>query len=62
MGPMPTTDCSNKYIPIVGNYFTKWKEVFVIPNLEASSREAGGRSHFQVWSARKDPLLPGTKL
>ena len=62
MGPMPTTHCSNKYILIVRNYFTKWKEEFVIPNLEASSREAVGKSHFQVWSARKDPLRPGTKL
>ena len=37
MGSMPTTESGNKYIVVVGDYFTKWKEVFAIPNQEAKT-------------------------
>ena len=37
MGPMPTTQSGHKYILVVGDYFTKWKEVFAIPNQEAKT-------------------------
>ena len=39
-------------------------EVFAIqkPGSKDRSREAGEGSHFQVWSARKDPFRSGTKL
>ena len=35
MGPMPTTESGNKYILVVGDHFTKWKEAFAIQNQEA---------------------------
>ena len=37
MGPLPTTECRNKNILVVGDNFTKWKEVFTIPNQEAKT-------------------------
>ena len=37
LGPLPTTDDGNKYILIIGDYFTKWKEAYAIPNQEATT-------------------------
>lgn len=35
MGPLPTSDRSNKYIPIMMDYFSKWAEAVPLPNQEA---------------------------
>ena len=37
MGPLPETPRGNHYILVVGNYFTKWKEVYPLPDMEALS-------------------------
>ena len=37
LGPLPTTERGNKYILIIADYFTKWTEVFPIPNQEATT-------------------------
>ena len=37
MGPLPCTKDSNKYILVVGDYFTKWTEAYAIPNQEATT-------------------------
>lgn len=34
-GPFPVTKAGNRYILVVMDYFTKWPEVFAIPNQEA---------------------------
>lgn len=36
-GPFPVTEDGNKYFMVVMDYFTKWPEVFAIPNQEATT-------------------------
>lgn len=38
MGPLPKSSKSgNKYLMVVGDYFTKWTEAYPIPNIEAKT-------------------------
>ncbi|KAL5510338.1 hypothetical protein EMCRGX_G005867 [Ephydatia muelleri] len=37
MGPLPETSRGNRYICVVGDYFTKWKEAYPLPDMEALS-------------------------
>ena len=37
LGPFPRTPRSNRYILVVSDHFTKWVEVFAIPDYEAST-------------------------
>lgn len=37
LGELPVTEHGNKYILVVGDYFTKWTECFPMPNMEAST-------------------------
>ena len=36
-GPFPITDNGNKYVLVVMDYFSKWPEVYPIPNQEAKT-------------------------
>ncbi|KAL5516149.1 hypothetical protein EMCRGX_G001420 [Ephydatia muelleri] len=35
LGPLPETEKGNKYILVIGDYFTKWKDAYPLPNMEA---------------------------
>jgi hypothetical protein len=37
MGPLPETESGNKYIMVVGDYFTKWTEAYAIPDHTAET-------------------------
>lgn len=37
LGPFPETPHGSKYIPVVGDYFTRWMEGYPLKNMEASS-------------------------
>ncbi|VDI02082.1 Hypothetical predicted protein [Mytilus galloprovincialis] len=37
LGPLPTTQSGNKYLLVIGDYFTKWMDAFPINNQEAIS-------------------------
>lgn len=36
LDPLPETDVGNKYILVVGDYFTKWKEAYPMSDMEAT--------------------------
>ena len=37
MGPLPVTPRGNRYILVVGDYFTKWYEAFPLPDIRAET-------------------------
>jgi hypothetical protein len=36
-GPFPQSDHGNRYLLIAMDYFTKWQEVYAVPNQEATT-------------------------
>ena len=37
LGPLPETRSGNRYILVIGDYFTKWKEAFAMKDMEAAT-------------------------
>ena len=35
MGPLPVSKSNNKYILVIGDYFTRWMEAFALPHQQA---------------------------
>eukprot|EP00731_Ephydatia_muelleri_P015652 Em0009g76a len=56
LGPLPLTDRGNKYILVLGDYFTKWVESFPIPNMEAKTIANMFVGHFVIRFGAPDVL------
>jgi len=37
LGPLPEYSAGNSYILVMGDYFTKWMEVYPIPNQDTTT-------------------------
>ena len=37
MGPLPVSKNNNKYILVIGDYFTRWMEAYPLPNQQAEN-------------------------
>lgn len=53
LGELPNTECSNKYILVNSDFFTKWTECFAMENMEAAtvSRIMVEGSVHKIWSS-----------
>ena len=49
MGPLPITDRGNRYVLVIMDYFSKWVEIFPMPNMLASTV---ARLLFDGWICR----------
>eukprot|EP00117_Sycon_ciliatum_P009189 scpid21588/ scgid11586/ Retrovirus-related Pol polyprotein from transposon 412; Protease; Reverse transcriptase; Endonuclease len=49
MGPLPITDRNNRYVLVIADYFTKWVEVYAMPNMLATTV---ARFLFDGWICR----------
>ncbi|GFW45982.1 retrovirus-related Pol polyprotein from transposon 412 [Trichonephila clavipes] len=55
LGPLPRTASGNKYLLVVMDYFTKWPEVYPIPDQEAPTVAEAVVQH---WISRYGVPLP----
>ena len=37
MGPLPQTEDGNSYVLVAGDYFTRWIDVYALPNQDATT-------------------------
>ena len=56
MGPLPETPRGNRYILVVGDYFTKWKEAYPLPDMEALSIAKVLVNEFICWFGVPDSI------
>ncbi|GFT19824.1 hypothetical protein TNCV_4992801 [Trichonephila clavipes] len=64
LGPLPRTASGNKYLLVVMDYFTKWPEVYPIPDQEAPT-VAGGCSaalDIEIWGTSSTSFRSGKKF
>ena len=55
-GPFSVTDDGNRYVMVIGDYFTKWVETYAIPDHEVTTMQRhcpyrnpyGSREQFRV--------------
>ena len=59
MEPLPVTDRKNRYILVVGDYYTKWVETFLLSNQESCTVE---RVFFDEFVCRFGTLIISTQI
>ncbi|GFV46059.1 retrovirus-related Pol polyprotein from transposon 412 [Trichonephila clavipes] len=61
LGPLPRTASGNKYLLVVMDYFTKWPEVYPIPDQEAPHRSGGCSAalDIEIWGTSSTSFRSG---
>ncbi|GFV08228.1 retrovirus-related Pol polyprotein from transposon 412 [Trichonephila clavipes] len=64
LGPLPRTASGNKYLLVVMDYFTKWPEVYPIPDQEAPHRSGGCSAalDIEIWGTSSTSFRSGKKF
>ena len=57
LGPLPQTERRNRYILVIGDYFTRWKDAFAIKDMEAVTvaKCLVNKVIFPLWSPKLAP-------
>ena len=58
LGPLPETRKGNKYILVIGDYFTKWKEAFPMQDMEASTVATYSSTNLSADSESRNSCTP----
>ena len=56
LGPLPESPKGNSYLLVVGDYFTRWMEAYLIPNPEASTVAKSLTDDIFLWFSPPEQL------
>ena len=62
MGPLPVSDPANRFILVIGDYFSKWKKAYAIPDQTAPTVGRRVVEGFVARFSQTDALGPVQEL